>query len=50
MARASRALNESLMCAAVRNNADHQHFDKVTRTDVAEMYQSVRNFMAERLV
>lgn len=37
------------MWAEVRNHADHGEWDKVTASDVHEMYRGVTAFMAERL-
>lgn len=35
--------------ADIRNNADHGHFDKFTKTDVEDMVKWVRNFSADYL-
>ena len=35
--------------ADIRNNADHGHFDKFTRTDVEDMVKWVRSFAADHL-
>ena len=33
----------------VRDNADHGHFDKLTETDVLELFRGVRKFLAEEV-
>lgn len=35
--------------ADIRNNADHGHFDKFTKSDVEDMVKWVRNFSADHL-
>jgi hypothetical protein len=35
--------------ADIRNNADHGHFDKFTKTDVEEMIKWIRRFEREQL-